>query len=421
MFKFLFSVLLTVWLTGSFVEAQVRRDEVVMHSGQVLYGSVTEAPDGPRNNGEIELLLVDGTKLILNRELYRSWKAEPVAMAEYRQRFEKVTRTVESHWELSLWCTENKLKPQAETHARIVVELDPEHEPARRALGHQRIAGRWEDPDEISRKKGFVKSDNRWIDPDSDEIAKKMAEYRERQIAIKKELNLLFKQATGSGRNRDEAARKILAIRDPEAVDVLVERLTETKPETPLPQRAAIIEVLCEIPTLSSTMALLDYYMRNGDDQEGRDRAIQAIAKRPAHKPQVARRLVDQLDIDLLGDREKLPHENIAVENDLRLNRAATALRIIDARIGIEALITSISVPYTVVRKVQENAAISGNNAQGGGGTREIKNSFVSENRSAVETLEKFTGQRFANNQSAWLNWWIAENTPQGLNLRRDR
>ncbi|MBL8890006.1 MAG: hypothetical protein JNL67_08510 [Planctomycetaceae bacterium] len=420
MLKCLCFAMLACVLAGSFAEAQVRRDEVTLHSGHVLFGSVTKS--GPQNAGELELLLEDGTKLILNRELYRSWKPEPAAMAEYRERLAQTTRTVESQWELAKWCEEQKLKPETDTHARIVIQLDPEHELARRALGHQRIRGRWEDPEEAKRAQGYVKIEGRWVDPDISEIEKLTQEYRTKQITWKKELNVLFKQATGSGRNRDEAARKILAIRDAEAVDSLVERLTQTKPDvTPLPQRAAILEVLCEIPTLSSSLALLDYYMTNADDQEGRDRAIQTLAQRAAHKPQVAKRLADQLDVDLLGNREKYTDESTVRENQVRLHRAATALRIIDVRIGIEALISSIRVPYTVTKKFRENAALSGDNVQSGGGTREVKQSIVEENKAAWETLEKFTGQKFANNQAAWLQWWIAENTPANLDLRRDQ
>ncbi len=419
---FFFGQLLVASLgMASFGFGQGRSDEVVLHSGQTLYGSVTESRNGPGNSAELELVLEDGSKLILQRELFKSWKAEPAAMAEYRDRVGKATKTVDSQWELAQWCKENNLKPQADTHARLVVQLDPEHEPARRALGHQRIRGRWQDPEVEEKKKGKVKVGSLWILQDILEIAQALDEFNKKQIAWKKDLNLLFKQATGTSSKAGEATAKIRAIRDPEAVDTLVARLVDTKPVPSIPERAVILEVLCEIPTNSSTMALLDYFMDNRDDPEGRDRAIQAIAKRPAHKPQVARRLVQDLDIDKGGDREKLTNRATALENHLRLERAATALRVIDATVGIEALIVSIKVPYTVKVKVTENAALSGGNVQGGGGTRELTDVFVLENLSAVETLEKFTGQKFGNNQDAWLQWWIAENTPQYLNLRRDQ
>lgn len=403
------------------VPGQERSDEVVLHSGQVLYGAVTETRNAPQNSTELEVVLDDGTKLILQRELFRSWKPEPAAMPEYRELAEKVARSVDSQWELVQWCKDNKLKPQMDTHARIVLEIDPEHVDARRLLGHQRIRGRWQDPEVEEKRKGKVKINNVWVLPEIYEIARAMAEYNEKQVGWKKTLNGLFTQGAGSSSKASEAVEKIRSIRDPEAVDALVARLMDAKSVPPIPQRAVIIEVLCEIPTLSSTTALLDYYMTNVDDNEGRDRAIRTISKRAAHKPQVARRLVGDLGIDLNGDREKLTNRNVALENHRRLERAATALRVIEANVGIEALIVSIQVPYTVKMKVKENAALSGGNVQGGGGTRELVDSFVLENLSAVDTLEKMTGQKFGKNQNAWLRWWVAENTPQNLNLRRDQ
>ncbi|MDP1560954.1 MAG: hypothetical protein Q8M16_06120 [Pirellulaceae bacterium] len=399
----------------------VRSDQVLLHSGQTLYGSITQSRIGPRNDEELELVLDDGSKLILHRDLYQSWKPESAALPEYRERLEKAVRTVDSQWELAQWCKENNLKPQADTHARLVVELDPEHEPARRALNHQRIRGRWQDPEVEKKREGRIKVKTEWVLPEIVDIKNAMAAYNEKQLAWKKDLTLLFKQALGTGSKAGEATNKIRNVRDPEAVETLVARLVETKPVPSIRERSVIVEVLCEIPTHSSTMALLDYYMNNRDDGEGRDRAIQAIAKRPAHQPQVARRLVQDLDVDKSGDREKLTNRTVALDNHLRLERAATALRVINASVGIEALIVSIQVPYTIKVKVRENAALSGGNVQGGGGTREITDTFVLENLSAVETLEKFTGQKFGKNQDAWLKWWIAENTPQYLNLRRDR
>ena len=418
------SAAVAVWvplLVGCSLWAQGRSDEVLLHSGQVLYGTVTETRNAPQNSSELEIVLADGTKLILQRDLFESWKPEPAAMAEYRERAEKATRTVDSQWQLAQWCNENKLKPQMDTHARMLLEIDPEHVEARRLLGHQRIKGSWQDPDAMQLLLGRVKKNGKWVYPEADKLSEAMAEYNQKQAVWKKSLNGLFTQGASSSSRAGEAVEKIRSIRDPEAVDVLVARLTDSKNVPPVAQRAVIVEVLSEIPTLSSTMALFDYYMVNQDDNEGRDRAIRTIAKRAAHKPQVVRRLVDDLNIDKLGDREKLTSRSTALENQLRLERAATGLRLLEANIGIDALITSIRVPYTVKFKVQNNASVSGGNAVGAGGTQDVVDSFVFENLAAVETLQKITGQKFGNNQEAWLKWWIAENTPRYLNLRRDQ
>jgi len=409
--------------SGSAATDQQRRDEIVLRSGHVIYGSVIEHRTGPQNSAELEVTLADGSKLILQRDQFRTWKAEAADLPEYRARLERTTATVDSQWTLTEWCREKKLKSEAEVHARMVLELDPEHEGARRLLGHQNIRGRWQDPEENQRRQGKVKVNNAWVLPEILQISQALEEYNAKQVEWKRNLRLWMQQASRPGRGREQAIERLRNTRDPEAVDALVEFLTESKPAAPsLEQRDWLLEALCGIPTLASSYALLDYYMTVGDHDEGRDRAIRTLARRPEHKPQLARRLVAELDIDKLGDRSKLTDRGVALSNQRRLERAATGLRLIDVKIGIEPLIVSLRVPYTLKTRIQDGAANVGGNVQGfGGGGRELNETFVLENLSAAETLQAFTGQRFGNNQEAWMRWWIDANTPANLDLSRDQ
>ncbi len=50
-----------------------------------------------------------------------------------------------------------------------VVRIDPDHLAARRALGHERIGGRWLGGDDAMRAKGFVRHEGRWLS--SEELA----------------------------------------------------------------------------------------------------------------------------------------------------------------------------------------------------------------------------------------------------------
>ena len=410
-------------LPGASAAAGQRRDEVVLRSGHVIFGSVVEQRTGPQNSAELEVTLADGSKLILQRDQFRTWKAEAADLPEYRARLEQGNATVESQWALADWCREKKLKQEAEVHARIVLEMDPEHEGARRLLGHQNIRGRWQDPDEEQRRQGKVKVNNLWLLPEIVQISQALEEYNAKQVEWKKNLRLWLREASRPGRGREQAIERLRNTRDPEAVEALVEFITETKPSPPsIEQRDWLLEALCGIPTLASSYALLDYYMTVGDHDEGRDRAIRTLGRRPEHKPQLARRLVAELDIDKLGDRSKLTDRGVALSNQRRLERAATGLRLIDVKIGIEPLIVSLRVPYTLKTRIQDGASNVGGNVTGfGGGGRELNETFVLENLSAVETLQAFTGQRFGNNQDAWMRWWIDANTPANLDLSRDQ
>jgi len=405
-------------LGSSLAIGQVRHDEVVLSSGQTLVGSVEERRVGPQNQAELVVSLEDGSVLILQREMFRSWKAEPAAMSEYRERRSRAMATVDSQWELAAWCRENKLKSPASTHARMVLELDPEHELARRLLEHQKIQNRWVDVDEVKSRLGYVKINNRWVLPEVDDLLKVLVEQRDRQRGWKRDLTSLFKTAFSTSRKAGEAWEQIRSIRDPEAVATLVELLgSRTDPR----ERRLLVEVLGEIPSLASSYALLDYFLLNADDAEGRERALQSIKRRPEHKVFLARKLVTQLDPDLLGDRSKMPDEATASRNTARLSRAATALRELEVPIGIEPLIVAMRISYNVKIKGQDGASSGPGGVQGvGSGAREINKFFEHENGAALEALQKLTGQRLGNSQEQWMRWWISVNTPKDLDLRRD-
>jgi hypothetical protein len=245
-----------------------------------------------------------------------------------------------------------------------------------------------------------------------------LTEQRDRQRTWKQELNGWFKTAFSSSRKAGEAWEQIRNVRDPEAVPTLVDLLGS---RTDLRERRLLVEVLTDISTLASSYALLDYFLFNGDDAEGRDRALQTLKRRAEHKVFLARRLVAQLDPDLLGDRSKMPDEATAVRNTARLSRAAAALRELEVPIGIEQLIVAMRVTYNVKVKVSDGAAAGPGGVQGvGGGAREINNRFEHENGAAFEALQKLTGQRLGPSQELWMRWWISANTPQDLDLRRD-
>ena len=52
---------------------------------------------------------------------------------------------------------ESHCRKSALVHLRQVVQLDPEHVPARRGLGHVRQNGRWMSRDEQMAARGYVK------------------------------------------------------------------------------------------------------------------------------------------------------------------------------------------------------------------------------------------------------------------------
>jgi len=100
------------------------------------------------------------------------------ADAEYASRAAALAQDdAEGHYRLALWCGDQRLEAYALRHYRAVVTLDPDHRAARRALGFERVAGRWVKGREAMEAKGFVEHEGVWMTPEEhalyarDEIA----------------------------------------------------------------------------------------------------------------------------------------------------------------------------------------------------------------------------------------------------------
>jgi hypothetical protein len=65
------------------------------------------------------------------------------AMAEYARRRAHLANTAEANWRLALWCEQNGLRPEAQAHLAITVQLDPSREGAWKRLGYKRVKNRW--------------------------------------------------------------------------------------------------------------------------------------------------------------------------------------------------------------------------------------------------------------------------------------
>ena len=68
----------------------------------------------------------------------------------YQQRQDKSSDSVRGHLKLAAWCGNNGLGQQRRAHLSRVLDLDPNHEGARAALGHRRINGQWVTPERLS-------------------------------------------------------------------------------------------------------------------------------------------------------------------------------------------------------------------------------------------------------------------------------
>ena len=78
--------------------------------------------------------------------------------------------TVEGQWELAEWCRKNGLAKQREVHLRRIVELDPNHQQARFALGYQFLKGEWITRSDARRQEGYEFYRGKWRTPQEIEM-----------------------------------------------------------------------------------------------------------------------------------------------------------------------------------------------------------------------------------------------------------
>jgi len=133
-------------------------DEVHLTDGRVLSGKIVD--EGKR------ICLVDrDRKYAIKKSRIEKIVEKPSFMDEYAERLEKLPEEdAEAIFEFGRWLESNEWKTRARRAFEEVLELDPEHRGARRALGYKLYEGEWVSPDELNRRRGLVyfEGDGRW-------------------------------------------------------------------------------------------------------------------------------------------------------------------------------------------------------------------------------------------------------------------
>ncbi len=162
---------ITVWscLLLMAVVHTASADEVVLKNGSKLEGAVTEAGD--------KVIVDVGTGTItIDRRDVLSINRPDEQNREYDRRMESVRPDdAEAHYQLYLWArTQPGLKSRSDRLLRKVLELDPNHEPSRRALGYVNHKGAWLTQDELKAALGLVRYNGGWVTTDAAEKLKRL-------------------------------------------------------------------------------------------------------------------------------------------------------------------------------------------------------------------------------------------------------
>ncbi|HWA97388.1 MAG TPA: HEAT repeat domain-containing protein [Pirellulales bacterium] len=186
------------------------------NGGQVV-GELMNPQESPRTKYVIKTNL--GGEVTLERDQVKEIVRRRPADLEYERIRPSYADTAAAQWELSEWCREQTLIAARQYHLKRVLELDPEHAEARRALGYSRVDGRWQNQQEIMTQRGYVEYKGRWRLKQEVEI---LEQQRKNELAEKGWFTTIKRWREWLDTDkRFEAQKNFVEIRDPAALPAL--------------------------------------------------------------------------------------------------------------------------------------------------------------------------------------------------------
>jgi hypothetical protein len=144
-------------------------DEVVLKNGSKLEGAVKEA-------GNKVIVDVGSGTITVDRSEVVSISRPDELNREFDRRLASVSRDdADGYYQVYLWSkSQEGLKPQGDRLLRKIVEIDPNHEPSRKALGYVNHKGAWLTQDELKGALGLVQYNGGWVTAETAEKLKRL-------------------------------------------------------------------------------------------------------------------------------------------------------------------------------------------------------------------------------------------------------
>lgn len=419
-------------LSGS-IGGILRADIIRLKNGGEIRGQMDRGKSYDESK-PLEIVSLSGIHLKIDRDDVDFYVFRSPRVEEYETLERDALDTPEDHWELAQWSARNHLETQERKHLLRLVELQPEHEKARKLLDHVKYQGTWMPREEMMSKQGYVKYKNGYITLQEMELINR----KEQQQEISQEWfdqMKRWKTALYSpvAEKSETALEELQKLRDPEAIPALVHLFAHHEDNR---ARSLMIEILEMIDSSEAKEALALQAIFD-EDPDLRLKAVEAIPER--YHLQASQLFANHLE---------------HADNKI-VNRSARALLYVAKPEALNSLIDALATSHTfnIHVPVREGVtfASNGNNNRGlGSGTvpaeiealartgqlpygfrvnpplgmsnqagvkwkpvtlrRTIKNSEV------LATLVELTGENFGYDQRLW-RLWMASRKNQGQSL----
>lgn len=395
-----------MFLAASCLATPALGDVFVLHSGGRIEGELlSPAAETPQ---ELHVHTASGD-MVLPADLVAEVITKSQEQRHYEAILPQMPPDVEGNWKMAQWCANNKLPEQREHHLQKILELDPNNEDARHALGYIRRRGEWIITEQWMKSQGLIRHEGKWMYPQDVAMSERTKKLEDGVKEWRVKLRSYLLQMRRGGDKAAKVQAEIAAIQDQLATEPLVELLQDDKYQM---MRDTLIDALGNLNNLPSTLALTKVALED-PNASIRDRAIIVLERRPNEAA------VGQL-IALLHSKD-----NTAV------NRAASVLARLKHPAAIDTLIDSLvtSHQFKVTQgNPGETSASFGSGSSGGfqfGGskpqiiTQDMKNEAVL--RALVETLQtEGITANFGYDEVQWKHWNANRQAPPSVDLRRD-
>lgn len=363
-------------------------DIFVLEAGGQIEGEWLNRNEEPRTKYELRRGGVTVTLLMAQvRETIRQSSAE----LEHARRAPLAADTVDGQWELAEWCRKNSLKSLREVHLRRIVELNPNHQQARFALGYHFEKGRWITRSDARRQEGYEFYRGKWRTSQEIEILEKDARH---ELAEKEWLARLKRwRKELDERDKSKAAHaSLVAIDDPVAVRPIGEFFSRERLRS---VKALYADILARIKTSAAINILVERALADRDDEVFFD-CVSRLAQ--LQTPHIADPFVAALKD---SDNHKV-------------NRAAAALARLQDKSAISPLIDALTTTHTRVLNPGPGADATTTAFSSAGAVMkkgegpEVQIVHV-QNQPVLDALSKLTGTNFGFDERAWRYWHAQE------------
>ena len=253
--------MLAIVSIASWAAGDAHSDIVVLTNGGQIEGEVLNQEKFPR---EYLIQTPDGGRITLKRAQVKKILRRRSAEVQYESEVHKYPDTAEGQLAIAEWCRKKYLSNQRRAHLQRIIELEPDHEKARRLLGYSLYNGQWLTKPQWAEKNGLIHYHGRYRTAQEIEL---MERDRKGELAQKQWFRKISQWHDWIGKGGDrraQAEENIRAIRDPSAVAALVKNFDKLNV-----QRVKLwyIEAFGNIPSGAAATVLVNYSLDDPDEE----------------------------------------------------------------------------------------------------------------------------------------------------------